>query len=78
MQAFPLEHRANQNRVTHCLCNHGRSVGGTASWVCHVLVLDSIAELVLADCNPISLGENTSFPRKNGNEVMKLRNSLYY
>jgi hypothetical protein len=41
-----------QNRITHCLANYGRSDGSTACWLRQIT--DCASQLVLADCNLIS------------------------
>ena len=40
----------DQNRVSHCLANIGRTGGSTNCWVRQIPAC--IAELLLADCNP--------------------------
>lgn len=47
----PLKLARDQNRVAHCLANHGRSGGSTT---CRLRQRpDCITELVLVDCNPL-------------------------
>ncbi|KAM3299557.1 hypothetical protein ACQJBY_040849 [Aegilops geniculata] len=49
---IPLKIERHQNRVAHSLASIGRSGGSTACWLRRVP--DSVAHVVLANCNSVS------------------------
>ncbi|KAF7055620.1 hypothetical protein CFC21_063131 [Triticum aestivum] len=49
---IPLKIERHQNRVAHSLASIGRSGGSTTCWLRRVP--DSVAHVVLADCNSVS------------------------